>query len=61
MVAYDRCTYLRKTILPIVLPSMVEAENFSDHPRTERQTDMTKLIDSFRHFANAPEKAVRYA
>ena len=23
---------LRKIILPIVLPSMVEAENFSDHP-----------------------------
>jgi len=24
---------LRKKILPILLPSMVEAENFSDHPR----------------------------
>jgi len=34
MDAYDRCTNLRKKIFPIVLPSMVEAENFSDHPRT---------------------------
>jgi len=24
---------LRENILPIVLPSMFEAENFSDHPR----------------------------
>jgi hypothetical protein len=27
------CTDLGKKILPIVLPFMVEAENFSDHPR----------------------------
>jgi len=33
MDAYDRCTNLGKKILPIVLPSVVEAENFSDHPR----------------------------
>jgi len=33
MDSYDRCTNLGKKILPIVLPSMVEAENFSDHPR----------------------------
>jgi hypothetical protein len=26
-----------KEILPIVLPSMVEAENFSDHPRLENK------------------------
>jgi len=32
MDAYDRCTNLEKKILPILLPSMVEAENFSDHP-----------------------------
>jgi len=32
MDAYDRCTNLGKKILPILLPSMVEAENFSDHP-----------------------------
>jgi len=32
MDAYDRCTNLGKKILPIVLPSMVEAEKFSDHP-----------------------------
>jgi len=29
---------LRKKILPILLPSIVEAENFSDHPRTAVQT-----------------------
>jgi len=33
MDAYDRCTNVGKKILPIVLPHMVEAENFSDHPR----------------------------
>jgi len=33
MDAYDRCTNLGKKILPILLPSMVEAENFSDHSR----------------------------
>jgi len=32
MDAYDRCTNLGKKILPILLPSIVEAENFSDHP-----------------------------
>jgi hypothetical protein len=33
MDAYDRCTNLgEKKILPKVLPSMVEAENSSDHP-----------------------------
>jgi hypothetical protein len=32
MDAYDRCTNLGKKILPLVLPSVVEAENFSDHP-----------------------------
>jgi len=31
---YDRCINLGKKSLPIVLSSMVEAENFSDHPRT---------------------------
>jgi len=34
MDAYDRCTNLGKKILPIVLPSMVEAEKFSDRPPT---------------------------
>jgi len=34
MDAYDRCTNLGKKILPIVLPSMVEAEKFADHPRS---------------------------
>jgi hypothetical protein len=32
MDAYDTCTNLGEKILPIVLPSMVEAENFSDRP-----------------------------
>jgi hypothetical protein len=31
MDAYDRCTNLEKKILPKVLPSMIEAENFSGH------------------------------
>jgi hypothetical protein len=35
MDAYDRCTNLRKKILLIVLPSMVEAEDFSDHPHKD--------------------------
>jgi len=36
MDTYDRCTKLgKKKILPTVLPSVVEAENFSDHPRTK--------------------------
>jgi hypothetical protein len=34
MDAYDIYTNLGKKILPIELPSMVEAENFSYHPRT---------------------------
>jgi len=33
MDAYDRCAKVKIKILPILLPSMVEAENFSDHPR----------------------------
>jgi len=33
MNACDRCTNLGKKIFPILLPSVVKAENFSDHPR----------------------------
>jgi hypothetical protein len=33
MDTYDRCTNLGEKIVPIVLPSMVNVENFSDHPR----------------------------
>jgi len=29
----DRCTNLGKKILPLLLPSMVKADNFSGHPR----------------------------
>jgi len=32
MGAYGRFTNLEKKILPIVLPSMFEAEKYSDHP-----------------------------
>jgi hypothetical protein len=32
MDAYVRYTTLGKKILPVVLPSMLEAEKFSDHP-----------------------------
>jgi len=45
--AYDRCTNLGKKILPIVLPSMVEAENFSDHPRITLISDSTKLHNRY--------------
>jgi hypothetical protein len=37
MDAYDRCTNIEKKILPILLPSLVEAEKFSDHPHTIKQ------------------------
>jgi hypothetical protein len=33
MDAYGRCTNLGKKIMPILLISMVKAENFSDNPR----------------------------
>ena len=33
----------------------VEAELFYEDGRTERQTDMTKLIIAFRTVANAPK------
>ena len=34
MDAYDSCINLGKKILPLVLLSMFEAENFSEHPRS---------------------------
>jgi len=41
MDAYDRCINLgKKNVLPILLPSMVEAENFSDHPRINSDTGL---------------------
>jgi hypothetical protein len=33
----------------------VEAELFLADGKTDRQTDMTKLIVAFRNFANAPK------
>jgi len=45
MDAYDRCINLEKKILLIVLPSMVEAENFSDHPHIfEKYTFVVLLL-----------------
>jgi hypothetical protein len=37
MDAYDRCTNLEKKILPLVLISIFEAENLSDHPVSGRK------------------------
>jgi hypothetical protein len=45
MDAYDRCTNLGKKILPILLPSMVEAENFSGHPRTGCHSNIRVGLD----------------
>jgi len=39
-----------------ILP--VEDELFHADGRTDRRTDMTKLIVAFRNFANAPKKRV---
>jgi len=36
---------LREKILPIVVPSMVEAENFSDHPRTGCHSNIRVGLD----------------
>jgi len=60
MDAYDRCTNLGKKILPILLPSMVKAENFPDHPRTlglalvlvpslAAKTEMVRFPDYLRY------------
>jgi hypothetical protein len=34
---------------------LVRAKWFHPDGRTDRQTDMTKLIDAFRNFVNAPK------
>jgi len=36
---------------------LVGAEVFYEDGRTDRQTDMTKLIVAFRSFANAPKNS----
>jgi hypothetical protein len=47
MDAYERCTNLgKKKILPIVLPSMVEAENFSDHLRNRGGKKLGNITNS---------------
>jgi len=38
---------LRKKILPIALPSMIEAEKFSDHPRKVERTESESNSDPF--------------
>jgi hypothetical protein len=43
MDAYDGRTNLGKKILPIFLPSMVEAETFSDHPR-KRCAELDEIL-----------------
>jgi len=48
MDAYDRCTNLGEKILLIVLPSMVEAEKFSDHPRIYYSTHVKMVIGMLR-------------
>ena len=35
----------------------VEAESFNADGRTDKQTDMTKLILAFHNLANAPKKS----
>jgi hypothetical protein len=41
----DRCTNLGgKKILPIVLPTIVKAESFTDHPHTEIQTVIHHIL-----------------
>jgi hypothetical protein len=48
MDAYDRCTkYVKKKILPIVLPSVVETETFSDHPRIHRALPTASFVFVF--------------
>jgi len=38
----------------------VEAELFHADGRTDRETDMSKVIVAFRNFANAPKTKVSY-
>jgi len=53
MDAYDRCTNLEgKKILPILLPSKVEAKNFSDHPRMSH--DVRKDFNEYLISNNFP-------
>jgi len=43
---YDRCTNLGKQILPIVLPSVVEAENILKHPLDQMIVKMLYFCDN---------------
>jgi hypothetical protein len=51
MYTYERYTNLEKKILQILLPSMVEAENFSDHPRIYRLT-RRNISEDLKTFSN---------
>jgi len=44
MDAYDRCTNLGEEILPIVLPSVLEAENLLEHPRSSYESCIFRKI-----------------
>jgi len=44
MDAHDRCTNLGEKILPIVLPFMFKAENFTDHPCIMHSSDSMKKL-----------------
>ena len=54
MDAYDRCNnWGKKKILPIVLPSMVEAENVSEHPRWRQCTSLYRWLEKIKHWSQA--------
>jgi len=52
MDAYDRFTNLGKKFLQILLPSMVEAENFSDHPRKTQSVDLLTWLTAGQKFCS---------
>jgi len=62
MDTYDRYTNLGKKILPILLSSMVEAENFSDHtvPTSEEPctSDMLNLIQCIHQYNISTKTAI---
>ena len=54
--------FLKNTQTPTFIKVCpVGAELFHAERRTDRQTDMTKLLVAFRNFASAPNKTVRFA
>jgi hypothetical protein len=51
---------LKKYKIHPIAANLFYAERRADK-RTDRQTDMTKLIDAFRNFAKAPNKTKRFS